>query len=760
MRLRDPKLWLASVSLVLVTFLVVIDLDRTSPGPLSLAHANIDGLDERSCDLCHGSGAIDLTGACNACHEPIAEQLALGTGFHGMLDDARACGSCHTEHHGSEAPLVGARAFKLAGFEPRESFAHEGLEYALIGKHVEIECSDCHERADAAVLAEGERRFIGASQDCASCHEDPHDGRMVKSCESCHGQSNPFTDLDGFVHTEDFALTGVHDALNCADCHAPDSAYAVEALGGHDAPPPRDCASCHEEPHSDPFIRSVAAVIELSAGASCESCHPLDRPTFAAADLDATERLHAASGFALELPHDRMECADCHDPAVVAGTDTQRSTDECAACHDSPHGDQFERGAFDGLDCLGCHARVEFTPSLLDAAMHAQTSFALTEGHAAPTCTDCHLVPQDAVLGSSEFASASTTCVSCHDDAHDAQFTRTALGDAATDDCATCHTTTHFADVEPESFDHNAWTVFALDGAHADASCEACHERSATPDAFGRSFGRVADVFGCPTTDCATCHANVHVGAMADRSTNCADCHATQHFSEVDRLAFDHAVATDFALIGAHARADCEQCHAPRPAADLNRRAFGLATETFDRPLGDCASCHDDVHKGRFDRAGTPATVAGSTSCARCHDQERFEGSGGANFDHALWTGYALDGAHATASCESCHENSDRTELYVTPPTDCASCHEDSHYGQFGDAQANACERCHQSAVSFAELVFDHQKDSRFALDEEHRALDCGACHQPWALASGGEAVRYKPLGIECADCHLGGTPR
>jgi hypothetical protein len=760
MRLRDPKLWLASVSLVLVTFLVVIDLERTSPGPLSAAHVGIDGLDEQSCEACHGSGDVSLVDACNACHEPIATQLANGTGFHGALEDAANCGRCHTEHHGNEVMLAGPLAFKLAGFDPREDYAHETFSFSLTGKHDELECSACHERADAPVLAEGQRRFIGASQDCASCHEDPHDGRMVKSCESCHGQAKPFTDLDGFVHTDDFALTGVHAVESCTDCHAPATDYAVEALGGHDAPPPRDCAACHEEPHSDPFLRSVAALIDMSAGASCETCHPLDRPSFADADLAATERLHAASGFALELPHDRTDCADCHDPSVVAGTDLARSADECVACHESPHGEQFQSGAFADLDCLGCHARVEFAPSLFDEALHAQTAFLLTEGHASPACTDCHLVPTGEVLGSIEFGATSTACASCHDDAHDGQFERAALGARATDDCAECHATTHFADVAAESFDHTAWTDFVLDGAHADASCEACHERSAQADAFGRRFGRVADLFGEPTTDCATCHVNVHVGAMTVRSTSCAECHDTQHFSNVDRTAFEHGTATDFALVGAHARAQCEECHAPRPEPAPYRRAFGLASETFERPLGSCASCHDDVHRGRFDRFGMPASVAGATSCARCHDEESFRGSGSDGFDHALWTQFPLDGAHATASCESCHENEDRTQRYVSPPKDCASCHEDSHYGQFGKGQANACERCHESATSFAELIFDHQVDSRFALDTEHIALDCAACHKPWPLASGGEAIRYKPLGVECADCHLGGTPR
>jgi len=53
-------------------------------------------------------------------------------------------------------------------------------------------------------------------------------------------------------------------------------------------------------------------------------------------------------------------------------------------------------------------------------------------------------------------------------------------------------------------------------------------------------------------------------------------------------------------------------------------------------------------------------------------------------------------------------------------------------------------------------MRFDHG-DSRFPLDDRHAALDCAACHKPWPLPDslgGGTAVRYRPLGLTCKDCH------
>jgi hypothetical protein len=152
--------------------------------------------------------------------------------------------------------------------------------------------------------------------------------------------------------------------------------------------------------------------------------------------------------------------------------------------------------------------------------------------------------------------------------------------------------------------------------------------------------------------------------------------------------------------------------------------------------------------------------VEGRVGCARCHDQQSFVAGAREEFDHVLWTGFALEGGHAEVSCEDCHVSPTQHSLGRTKGKTCAACHDDPHVGQFGSQAENRCERCHQSPGAFSELAFDHQRDSRFVLDEFHSTLDCVKCHQPWPLSGGGEAVRYKPLGVECSDCHLGGTPR
>jgi len=58
-RLRDPKTWLALVTLVAVLFLVLEDTQRAaSPGPLTSAHAAVPELaGAAGCEVCHASAA-------------------------------------------------------------------------------------------------------------------------------------------------------------------------------------------------------------------------------------------------------------------------------------------------------------------------------------------------------------------------------------------------------------------------------------------------------------------------------------------------------------------------------------------------------------------------------------------------------------------------------------------------------------------------------------------------------------------------------
>ena len=58
------------------------------------------------------------------------------------------------------------------------------------------------------------------------------------------------------------------------------------------------------------------------------------------------------------------------------------------------------------------------------------------------------------------------------------------------------------------------------------------------------------------------------------------------------------------------------------------------------------------------------------------------------------------------------------------------------------------------TAQKFAQTTFDHQKDSRFKLDEVHIKLDCSSCHREVSISADAKVIRYRPLGTQCVDCH------
>ncbi len=777
MKPRKAGLWIGIASACLAISLALWDTQAASPGAISAVHADSARIDGDDCEVCHGGSPAELRAACAACHADVEAQVASSTGFHGRLDDAARCGTCHPEHHGAEFELAGAGAFALAGVQDRSTYAHEALGFELAGDHVSgLTCSACHEHADDALLADGTQRFLGETQACASCHEDPHGGKL-SDCRSCHGETEPFAVVAEFVHPSSFALEGAHARAGCVDCHAKGSAFAIEAGGSEAATrPARTCEDCHASPHQAPFVQAVAARVAVQSGASCATCHPVEGGPFARA-LPLSAADHAATGFPLAPPHAQASCTDCHArPHAPAAHDAAfadfrashpgRSPDDCAACHSDPHGGQFRSGPFAQGGCLACHERERFDPPRFDGAAHARTSFPLTGKHADSTCSSCHTQVAEEPR---QFHGTDARCSACHADAHAGFFARAPIEAAAraeATDCAACHTTTSFSALASADFDHARWTGFELVGAHAASDCAACHGTRATPDEHGRTFGTVAESYPGSPDDCATCHVDSHGGFFARRpdAPGCTACHDEGGF-EAAAAGFDHARWTGFALDGAHVQAACETCHptrAPDPDGIALRSIAPALRTTVRKTSGsfqDCATCHADVHAGAFDKPGRPRNVTGRAGCARCHSTQSFDELLPGGFDHAQWTGFGLTGAHAQAECASCHPPeggapADARSFARAAGSRCQDCHSDPHAGQFARGSATDCADCHATAPDFLALDFDHQRDSRFALDATHAKLACDACHVRWPLPGGGSAVRYKPLGVVCGDCH------
>lgn len=621
---------------------------------------------------------------CTTCHTTVDKQ-----GLRTYLNTDRACGSCHAKDqpHGPVRP-ANLRCDRCHGESqwkpprPRFEFNHDDKNLAampLVGTHADVACAKCHPKA-AFKLARG-------GDDCAQCHQTPHDGQLfsTRTCQTCHSPALRSLAEVRFDHRKEtgYALVARHGQLACATCH-------TRALGKQKPSP--GCEGCHakDSKHGARFERL----------AGCATCHS-QRGWKAGFQFNHL----ASTGFDLTGKHARATCRDCHrgkSPSEFERFDGKRG---CMSCHKhaSAHGGKFKND-----QCLTCHSeggnrkmRTDTQAGSARETFHGEGSrFPLRGGHAVVQCQVCHV--------NDVYQDTPRECgVSCHEDS----LHRGTLGQ----DCSRCHEPGQWPAVR---FDHRADTKWPLDGKHAQVkACEACHPQrrySGTPTACSASGCHKADDVHqgklgarcetCHATDgtmlfrhnrdakfkvdgkhsalvCAACHTSVafkpvrsdcagchpepaiHKGRYG---TGCARCHSTQSFGDVRAL---HD-AGDFSLSGAHDQIDCARCH---PRGEKLRGSGNL-----------CISCHrkDDIHRNAL-----------SPRCGECHTQRAFAP---ARFDH-IGVGCNLMGLHATLPC--------------------ADCHRAGNYG----AVSPMCVSCHRG-------------DALRVRQPDHRPLvDCGNCHNPSA---------------------------
>jgi hypothetical protein len=425
--------------------------------------------------------------------------------------------------------------------------------------------------------------------------------------------------------------------------------------------------------------------------------------------LLAAGPVRAASVETLLMPgqvasaHAKIEaaCSSCHDR-----TNVRSQTSLCLNCHKQIAGDISAQRNFHGRlpnagsgECRACHTEHKGRAAdieQLDRAHfdHGLTDFPLTGAHAGLLCDDCHKPHV-------QWRVAPATCGGCHrtDDVHQGQFAQS---------CGACHST---GDWGGGKFDHNT-THFSLTGAHATVTCNACH---------------IAGRYRPTPTTCVGCHAtdDVHRGS---RGADCGRCHVTKDWKSAR---FDHLKETGFALLGAHANTDCLACH---------------RSGNYKDPIPkDCAGCHrsDDAHAARF-----------GSRCEDCHGNTQWQV---VDYDHIGRHQFALLGAHARISCDTCHTAAATTQKLGK---DCADCHrsEDPHGGKL---QAS-CDTCHGQVGWRRDVTFDHDI-TRFPLLGLHRIASCAQCHATLTFTEATsscagcharEDVHKGGLGNQCESCH------
>jgi hypothetical protein len=448
------------------------------------------------------------------------------------------------------------------------------------------------------------------------------------------------------------------------------------------------CAECHKDIAADLKLKRGFHGHALKPGAACTACHTEHKGR--GADIVRFDREsfdHAVTGFKLDGRHATTACEGCH----VAGKPF-RATQSKTGCFDCHEKEDIHRGKL-GKDCGSCHNTTSFRGK--NEFDHDKTHFPLKGAHHRIECASCHRDPT--------FKNTPMECIACHarDDAH-----KGGRGPR----CGDCHNTEKWKD---SKFDHEKIGHFALNGAHAKISCDACHRS-------GDMKAKIPD-------KCAGCHAadDRHGGRFGD---DCAQCHNEQKWKDAK---YDHEAKAHWALKGKHAKIDCHACH----------------TTPVGKPRlpKDCVGCHkaDDVHHGTMGEV-----------CASCHVETGWRDH--VRFDHDM-TRFPLVGLHSSVACEECHAN----RAFRDTARDCLSCHkaDDRHHGRLG----KDCAACH-NPNGWTFWQFDHGKATRFALEGAHAKLDCKRCHiksadevllpRECGACHARDDIHHGGFGADCARCH------
>ena len=590
------------------------------PGKLIPVHEAVKELTD--CNSCHALDSPIPEERCFECHEVIRERRAAQLGHHGR----NLLGTCHDCHVDHEPELI---------VFDRATFNHEQAVFALRGRHADLECEKCHEKPTGVAAQPMRMQYIGLEHEtCTACHDDPHGGSLTadeRTCVDCHDQDGWTGRHLRFVHDRDssFRLEGKHGDVACTACHVPRQG-STRLADAQLRSTGNACADCHADPHAAQFAATDCAACHVPQGfkapelrfdhrtvsefrlegahatVACAECHvvdealgvPLFRGTAKAcagchadphagqfdptpcADCHRTQAFkgeqltfdhRGVSRFPLTGKHVAVPCAECHAPIEGAATTFRGTSTECAACHQDPHGGQFQDTA-----CDSCHRSTGFKGTDLAFRHIDLERFVLTGAHAVVECAACHKASVDD--SPVVFRGGGTTCDTCHEDPH--------ARSVSEKPCTACHATVGWGGTNL-LFDHARDAALALDATHASIPCAACHD---------------APAFRPVPTDCAGCHADVAAalagsagGERLEASPHaelvaCTKCHdpddgeasttviaprcATCHNPRYAKLALDRqALLDDLLLRGRRAVAAMTHDNESRARLALLRRA-------------------------------------------------------------------------------------------------------------------------------------------------------------------------------------------
>ena len=242
---------------------------------------------------------------CFACHEQ-------GGNFTGLSPD---CISCHEDdynatqdpnHLAGNFPVDCTQCHTITAWIPA-SIDHNQTAFPLTGRHINVDCSDCHETG-----------FTGTPTDCYACHQSDYEtvqdpnhiaGGYSIDCTECH-TTNGWDDIGNFNHSiTQFELTGAHINTDCSNCHQ---------QGYNNTP--IECIGCHEQEYNNSTNPNHTAA---GFPVTCEDCHETTAWTPATFDHDGQYFPIYTGKHAGEW----TQCSDCHEVPNNFAVFT------CISCH-------------------------------------------------------------------------------------------------------------------------------------------------------------------------------------------------------------------------------------------------------------------------------------------------------------------------------------------------------------------------------------------------------------------------------------------
>jgi hypothetical protein len=355
-----------------------------------------------------------------------------------------SCLDCHEDYHQNTLSVNCTDCHGQEKFTPAAKFNHRDAQFVLRGKHLEVDCIECHRVEEKN--GKKYQQFTGLQfANCTACHTDVHNNKFGPNCTKCHTEQSFHTikDLEVFNHNlTNFTLEGSHQQVDCITCHKTNYTDPLK----HDR-----CMDCHSDYHRGEFDGEDFTP-------DCADCHNVQ----SFSEFSFTIEQHNNAAFPLEGAHLATPCFDCH---LKEDRWTFREIGiKCADCHEDIHKNYIDANYYPNSNCLTCHTVNWWAEVVFD---HKLTNFALEGEHAKQSCRACHF--EESTEGSirQKFEGLSPQCFTCHSDQHYGQFEEN--GETV---CEKCHT---FNNWNADNFNH-ATSRFKLDGEHENVACTECHK--------------------------------------------------------------------------------------------------------------------------------------------------------------------------------------------------------------------------------------------------------------------------------------------